>query len=74
MMLGRVDMLVYTLIWVEPFLLLPCLIFRPACIHRSDVLSTLDRMKFMAGPLLLLMTSYSGLRVVRISACFQSQC
>lgn len=71
MMLGRADLLV-TLIWFESLLLLLCLILRPACIHRSDILSTLDLMNFMAGPLLLLRTPYSGLRVVRISACVQS--
>lgn len=68
---GRADLFVFTLIRVETVLLLLCLILKPACIHRSDILSTLDRMKCIAGPLLLLMTSYSGLRVVRISACVQ---
>ena len=64
----------YTFIWVETVLLLLCLILRAACIHRSDIRSTLDRMKFTAGPLLLLRTSCSGLRVVRISACVQPEC
>lgn len=66
---GRVDVVVYTLIWLETFLLLLCLILQPAWIHRSDNLSTLERKKLMAGPLWLLMASYSGLRVIRISAC-----
>lgn len=69
MMLNRP--VVYTLIWFDTVLLLLRLILRPACIHGSDILSTLERIKFTAGPLLLLMTSYSWPRDVRISACAQ---
>lgn len=68
MAINTVD-LAFTLIWFGMVLLFLFLILSPAWIHRSDVLSTLVRMKFMAGLVWLPMAWYSGLRVVRISAC-----
>ncbi len=72
LMLGRVPLLLLTLIWGETVVLLLFPILRPACTQRSDILPTLDRMKFIAGLLLFPNTSYSELRSVRIPACAHS--